>query len=130
MAKSLREWVRTDIRRVKNKTLKWISEEHFFRDPARPMFSDTNYFFSPADGIIIYQKEVEPADCIVDIKGKPYSLRTAMQDETFEKKCLVIGIFMTMYDVHINRLPYAGFLSYKPLDPISTFNYPMLGVER
>lgn len=130
MAKSLREWVRTDIRRVKNKSLKWISEEYFFRDPARPTFSDTDYFFSPADGIILYQKEVEPGDCIIDIKGRPYSLRTAMQDETFEKTCLVIGIFMTMYDVHINRLPYAGFLSYKALDPISTFNYPMLGVER
>jgi phosphatidylserine decarboxylase len=54
----------------------------------------------------------------------------AMQDETFDKKCLVIGVFMTMYDVHINRLPYAGFISYKSLDLISTFNYPMLGVER
>jgi len=33
------------------------------------MFSDDEYFFSPADGIIIYQREVRPTDCIVDIEG-------------------------------------------------------------
>ncbi len=37
---------------------------------------------------------------------------------------------MTFYDVHVNRIPYAGRLSYKTLDPIDTYNYPMLGVER
>jgi phosphatidylserine decarboxylase len=93
------------------------------------MFSDPEYFFSPADGIILYQCEVQPTDCIVDIKGKAYSLRSAMQDDAFDRACLVIGIFMTMYDVHINRLPYGGFLSYKQLDAISTFNRPMLDIE-
>ena len=130
MAKSLKEWVATDVARVKEQPLKWISEEHFFRDPCRPMFSDEQYFFSPADGIIIYQREVQPTDCIVDIKGKTYSLRSAMQDDAFDQPSLVIGVFMTMYDVHINRLPYAGFLSYRQLDAISTFNRPMLDIER
>jgi phosphatidylserine decarboxylase len=130
MAKSLKEWVETDVAYVKDKPLKWISEEHFFRDPSRPMFSDEDYFFSPADGIIIYQREVQPAECIVEIKGKTYSLRSAMQDDAFDQSCLVIGIFMTMYDVHINRLPYAGLLSYRQLDAISTFNIPMLDIER
>jgi phosphatidylserine decarboxylase len=129
MAKSLKDWVETEVAQVRDKPLKWISEEHFFRDPCRPMFADDAFFFSPADGIIIYQREVEPADCIVDIKGKTYSLRAAMQDDAFDRPSLVIGIFMTMYDVHINRLPYAGFLSYKQLDAISTFNLPMLDIE-
>jgi phosphatidylserine decarboxylase len=126
----LEEWVATDVTPVKSKPLKWLSEEHFFRDPCRPIFSDPDYFFSPADGIIIYQTLVRPDECILDIKGKPYSLRMAMQDETFDKPCLVVGIFMTMYDVHINRIPYAGFLSYKHLEQISTFNAPMLAIER
>ena len=130
MAKSLKEWVESDVNQVKDKPLKWLSEEHFFRDPNRPTFADPEYFFAPADGIIIYQREeVEPGDCIVDIKGKAYSLRHAMQDDAFDRPCLVVGIFMTMYDVHINRLPYPGFLSYKPLDAISTFNRPMLDIE-
>ena len=129
MAKTLAQWVDSEVKQVKDKPLKWLSEEHFFRDPSRPTFADNEYFFAPADGIIVYQREVDPADCIVDIKGKAYSLRDAVQDATFDQPCLVIGIFMTMYDVHINRLPYAGFLSYKPLDAISTFNRPMLDVE-
>jgi phosphatidylserine decarboxylase len=130
MAKGLQEWVETDVTHQKNKPLKWISEEHFFRDPSRPVFSDCNYFFSPADGIILYQRVVEPDECIVDIKGERYSLRAAMQDDVFDETCLVIGIFMTMYDVHINRIPYPGVLSYKELNPITTFNQPMLDVER
>jgi phosphatidylserine decarboxylase len=93
------------------------------------VFSDTAFFFAPADGIVIYQERVQPADCIVDIKGRRYSLQLAMQDATFDEPCLVVGIFMTMYDVHINRLPYRGMLSYKPLDPITTFNQPMLDLE-
>lgn len=129
MAKPLKEWVETDVEYQRSQPLKWISEEHFFRDPSRPMFSDPAYFFAPADGVILYQLWAEPNDCIVEIKGKPYSLRRAMQDDAFDARCLVIGIFMTMYDVHINRLPYKGFLSYKPLEPISTLNRPMLEVE-
>ncbi len=130
MAKSLKEWVGSDVARVKNKPLKWLSEENFFRDPSRAVFSDTEYMFSPADGIIVYQQEVHPADCIVDIKGKAYSLRGAMQDDGLDEPCLVIGIFMTMYDVHVNRIPFPGQLSYRLLEPIGTFNAPMLALEQ
>lgn len=130
MAKALREWVETDVKAVKDKPLQWLSESHFFRDPTRPMYSDTGYFFSPADGIILYQQRVRPDESIVDIKGKPYSLQDAMRDEAFAKECLVIGIFMSMYDCHVNRVPYPGFLSYKQLEPIGTLNQPMLDVER
>ena len=53
-----------------------------------------------------------------------------MRDDSFDKECLVIGIFMTMYDVHINRIPYPGNLSYKELEPIGTNNLPMLDIEK
>jgi phosphatidylserine decarboxylase len=130
MAKRLEDWVREDVKQARTKPLKWLSEEFFFRDPCRPMFSDPDYFFSPADGIILYQCVVSPEQPILDIKGRSYSLRDALQDSELAQTCLVIGIFMTMYDVHINRIPYSGTLSFKSLDPISTFNYPMLGAER
>jgi len=42
---------------------------------------------------------------------------------------LVIGIFMTFYDVHINRIPYPGVLSYRELEPIESLNRPMLAME-
>ncbi len=37
---------------------------------------------------------------------------------------------MTFFDVHVNRVPYPGRLSYRQLDPIDTFNRPMLEVEK
>ncbi len=130
MTKTLQEWLKTEVEEVSSKSLRWLSEQYFFRDPTRPMFSDTTYFYPPADGIILYAKQVAADQSIVDIKGKPYSLQMAMRDSDYHKESLVIGIFMTFYDVHINRIPYAGRLSYKELEAITTYNCPMLDVEK
>ena len=130
MAKTLNEWLDTEIKQVSDKPLRWLSEQYFFRDPARSMFSDSSFFFPPADGIILYAKQVGPDQSIVDIKGKSYSLKTAMRNNDYDKTSLVIGIFMTFYDVHVNRIPYAGRLSYTELESINTYNYPMIDVEK
>ena len=129
MAKQLKTWIDEDVGPFKDKPLSWLSAEHFFRDPVRPSYSNPDYFFSPADGVVLYQEEVGPSDSIVDIKGKPYSLREALREPNFDRPSLVIGIFMTFFDVHINRVPYPGRLSYRQLDPIDTLNHPMLEVE-
>jgi len=130
MAKPLREWVEDDVRPVQNRPLRWLSERYFFRDPIRSVYTDRSYFFSPADGVILYQTCVKGGDPIVDIKGRPYSLQDAMRDAAYDSESLVIGIFMTLFDVHINRVPYPGRLSYAPLPPIETLNRPMLDVEK
>ena len=130
MAKTLSEWIETEVSEVRDKSMRWLSEQYFFRDPNRPVFSDTRYFFPPADGIVLYAKEVEPDQPIINIKGKDYSLQTAMRDSAFSRKSLVVGIFMTFYDVHINRIPYPGTLCYRELDTLDTYNYPMLYVEK
>jgi phosphatidylserine decarboxylase len=130
MAKPLREWIETDVQQVRDKPLTWLSHRYFFRDPPRPLFCDPTLFFSPADGVVLYQKIVDPEEPIVELKGLNYSLREALRDASFTKRSLVIGIFMTFYDVHVNRMPYAGRLSYRALDPIDTYNHPMLEVEQ
>jgi len=130
MAKTLHAWLEEDVQPLQDKSVAWLSQYHFFRDPIRPTYSDLTYFFAPADGIILYQQQVKPDEAIVQIKGKPYSLRDALRDQEFNEECLVIGIFMTFYDVHVNRVPYPGQLSYKELDPIDTYNRPMLDVEK
>jgi phosphatidylserine decarboxylase len=129
MAKQLEQWIEEDVGDLRDKPLGWLSEQHFFRDPVRPTFADPRFFFSPADGVILYQEEVASDESIVDIKGKPYSLREALRDEAYDRPSLVIGIFMTFFDVHVNRIPYPGRLSYRELDPIDTLNHPMLEVE-
>jgi len=130
IAKNLTEWIDTEVAEVREKPLSWLAQYYFFRDPSRPIFSDTSHFFSPADGVILYQVTVAPDECFLDIKGKPYSLRQAMRDENYDRPSLVIGIFMTFFDVHVNRIPFPGRLSYRQLDPIDTFNHPMLDVEK
>lgn len=129
MAKTIQDWLSQDVTPVSDRSLQWLSQQHFFRDPCRPIHSDTSYFFSPADGIVLYQLIAEPDQEIVDIKGKAYSLRDAMRSPSYARTSLVIGIFMTFYDVHINRIPLAGRLCYRMLDSIATYNHPMLDVE-
>jgi phosphatidylserine decarboxylase len=129
LAKSLPDWITEDVKPVKDKGVQWLSELYFFRDPPRPTYSDLSYFFSPADGIILYQKVVKPDDPMIEIKGRSYSLQEAIRDFDYDCPSLVIGVFMTFYDVHVNRVPYPGRLSYRHLEAIDTYNHPMLTVE-
>ena len=130
MAKTLKEWIETDVNKVRDQPVSWLSEYYFFRDPNRFNYVDSGYFFSPADGIIIYQSVVEPDECLVNIKGRSYSLRDALRDDSYDRTSLVIGVFMTFFDVHVNRIPYSGRLSYREFEPIDTENRPMLDVEK
>ena len=130
MAKTLEDWVEEDVEGLRDKPVRWLSENYFFRDPLRAVYSDPSHFFAPADGILLYQKIVAPDERVVEIKGRDYTLREAMRDPGYSERSLVVGIFMTFYDVHINRMPYSGRLSYTSLEPIDTYNYPMLSVER
>jgi len=130
MAKTLKEWLATDVAKAEKMGVGKLSNEYFFRDPARPTYVDHEYFFSPADGTIIYQKIVDPTEPIVEIKGINYTLQEVVGDPTYNKRSLVIGIFMSFFDVHINRIPYSGILRYERKDPIESTNLPMLALEK
>lgn len=128
--KTLEAWMDSDVRPLQDKPLPWLSENYFFRDPVRATFIDDTYFFSPADGIVLYQKAVKPDADLLNIKGKSYTLRHALRDPVYDKYSLVVGIFMTFFDVHVNRIPFSGRLSYRAVSPIHTFNHPMLPTEQ
>ena len=130
MAKSLQEWLNSDVKKLKRKSIQDLSSVFFFRDPIRPQLIDPDRFYSPADGTILYQKIVDyPNEPIVEIKGVDYTLQDVLQDPDYNKPALVIGIFMSFYDVHVNRIPYGGVLTYQALDAIESYNKPMLAVE-
>jgi phosphatidylserine decarboxylase len=126
----LKEWIESDVRPFDDSSLAWLSENYFFRDPIRSTYVDERYFFAPADGIIVYQKAVKPDADLLDVKGRSYTLRDALQDPIYDKFSMVVGIFMTFFDVHVNRISFPGRLSYRSVDSIRTFNYPMLSTER
>jgi len=134
MAQKLEDWLNGEVAELSKLPIGELSNTFFFRDPIRPTYIDNEHFYSPADGTILYQKVVLPgAPCcenIVEIKGKNYTLLDVVGDKDYNKPSLVIGIFMSFYDVHINRIPYSGTLKYDRLDPIESTNKPMLAVEK
>ena len=131
MAKTLQEWIKTDVAKAEKMSIGQLSNQFFFRDPIRPNYIDNEHFYSPADGTILYQKFIkDPSEPVVEIKGINYTLQDVMCDKDYNKPSLVIGIFMSFYDVHINRIPYGGYLSYKAIDAIESMNKPMLATEK
>lgn len=130
MAQKLEEWLNGEVKELSKLPIGELSNTFFFRDPLRPNFIDHEYFYSPADGTIIYQKKVNPSEPVIEIKGINYTLQDVMGDEEYNKPSLVVGIFMSFYDVHINRIPYSGIIKYEPLEPIESTNKPMLAVEK
>ena len=62
---------------------------YFFRDPVRVLPEGENTIVSPADGRIIRVEEV--AD-----------------NRFLHGQALKVSIFMNLFNVHVNRIPYAG----------------------
>ncbi len=70
----------------------------FFRNPKRKIPSLRNIILSPADGRVIYVGECE-------------------EDRFLKQRALKVSIFMSPFDVHINRAPASGKIlevSYHP----------------
>jgi len=130
MAEKLEDWLSGEVAHLSKLPVAELSNTFFFRDPVRPTYIDNEHFYSPADGTILYQKIVQPGEQVLEIKGIDYTIQDVMGDKDYNKPSLVIGIFMSFYDVHINRIPYGGVLKYKSLEPIESTNKPMLAVEK
>jgi phosphatidylserine decarboxylase len=62
---------------------------YFFRNPRRKIPDLQNIILSPADGSIIYVGECE-------------------EDRFLKEKTLKVSIFMSLFDVHLNRSPVSG----------------------
>lgn len=131
MAEKLEDWIKRHVSKYKDIDVKKVYNELFFRDEFRPIFYRPNVFCSPADGVIIYQKKVKPTERILEVKGKNYTLCDILQNKNI-KNCYyyVVGVFMTLYDVHINRMPTDGILRFEHKDPIQSLNLPMIFMEK
>ncbi len=83
----------------------------FFRDPPRSPPAAQG-ILSPADGTVVYVRRVPPGEDVVVIKqGVRATLRDILrQDESITR--LVIGVFMSPFDVHYNRAPIGGRIDF------------------
>ena len=81
----------------------------FFRDPERNSPRKENVVLSPADGRIIYIKEIKNGDFPIAIKGKHKIPLSEFTGEDFlSGRGIQIGIAMTFVHVHVNRSPING----------------------
>lgn len=62
---------------------------YFFRDPDRITPNEPGSVISPADGRVVYIGVVE-------------------ENPFIEGTCVKIGIFMNIFNVHVNRIPFSG----------------------
>jgi len=66
---------------------------YFFRDPERSIPRDANLILSPADGKVVEIKDEFEKDFI-------------------KTKCKRVSIFLSVFDVHVNRIPVSGKVGY------------------
>lgn len=70
----------------------------FFRNPERPLTLDGNKIYAPADGQIVVIEETE-------------------ETEYFHDRRIQVSIFMSPLNVHVNRYPVSGEVSYVKYHP-------------
>ena len=75
MAQKLEDWLNGEVAELSKLPISELSNTFFFRDPLRPTYINNEYFYSPADGTILYQKEVLPGEQVLEIKGIDYTLQ-------------------------------------------------------
>jgi phosphatidylserine decarboxylase len=91
----------------------------FYRNPPRTPPAQAG-IVSPADGTVVYVRRVAPGEDVVVIKeGVRATVRDILHEEVDEAK-IVIGIFMSPFDVHFNRAPLDASIDF-------VRHYPGLG---
>lgn len=97
----------------------------FFRNPPRLPPPGEN-ILSPADGTVVYASLVKPYQDVVTIKKGVGARLTDIVWEDLDQPKLSIGIFMSPFNVHYNRIPLAGRVASVKYHPPLPNNIPML----
>ena len=94
----------------------------FFRNPPRSIPGGQN-IVSPADGTVVYVKQVQPHEKVIAIKkGVAVSVNDITRND-LEAPKVIIGVFMSPFNVHHNRMPLTGEIEFVK-------HYPAEGVNR
>ncbi len=75
----------------------------FFRDPDREIPKEENVIVSPADGRILIVEKLDKNDFTCD-------------------PCIKVSIFMNLFNVHVNRIPFGGEIIKTEYFPGKFFN--------
>ncbi len=87
----------------------WYWEHvYFFRDPDRKAPKGKN-ILSAADGRVVYVKKVKNDVVPIAVKRrKKIKLKEILETDSFKGDKYLVGVFMTPFDVHVQRAPISG----------------------
>ena len=89
-----------------------ITMLRFWRTPKRKVTASEQEIVSPADGKIIYIKQLSSKETPISMKkGRVSKLSEITKTEILETPCWLIGINMTAFDVHKNCAPISGTIT-------------------
>jgi phosphatidylserine decarboxylase len=96
----------------------------FFRNPSRCIPAGEN-IVSPADGTVVYVEKVPPHAPVLSVKKRrTLSIADIVREDLKEIKVL-IGVFMSPFDVHYNRAPISGQVEFIHHHPAVLRNHHM-----
>ena len=96
----------------------------FFRNPPRRV-PPGEHIVSPADGTVVYVERVPANAPVISIKKKrSLSIADIVREDLNEMKVL-IGVFMSPFDVHYNRAPLSGQVEFIHHHPAVLKNHHM-----
>ena len=89
--------------------LMWL----FYRDPDRVVPDEPGLILSPADGTVIYVRRLSAGEPLRSEKNGAIMVLDEVRDTVFVQDALwQVGISMVFTDVHVNRAPIQGILTF------------------
>lgn len=86
----------------------------FFRDPERKIPYNDNVLVSPADGTVLYIKKLEDGTIPISVKqGRAARIDEMIQTDMLSDARYILGIEMNVLNVHVNRSPVDGKITFK-----------------
>ncbi len=101
----------------------------FFRNPRRIIPPEGTGILSPADGTVVYAERMKPQESVISIKRGIKATLNDITREDISRPKILIGIFMSPFNAHYNRIPFSGTIRFIRHYPASVDNVCMLSMH-
>lgn len=86
----------------------YLRKVWFYRDPVRKPMAEKDMIISPADGQVVYIKEVSSQNVVCEKLSQRIPVEEISKSKTRVSDGYLVGIYMSPLDVHFNYAPISG----------------------